>query len=286
MQIRKIQYFLESGAKRFLGKGAACPSCGETRGSVVDTKYAVTQLRRCQQCRLLFRVPTTSSEESRAFYQRSYSQGFTTSLPSEAELRLHVDSGFNGEKSYKAYIDVLDALGCQKGERLLDFGCSWGYGSWQLARHGFVVQSFEISQPRAQYAQEKLGVNLVHSLNDAQGPFDVFFSAHVFEHVPSVASAIGKALLLLRPGGLFVAFTPNGASTFRNRDPWAWHKLWGLVHPQLLDDEFYAARFSDRPCVLASSPYQADQLKRWDQSRAQLLRLDLSGGELLCAVRT
>ena len=99
--------------------------------------------------------------------------------PVIGKAREQIENGFGGEQSYKAYADVLETLGCRNGDRLFDFGCSWGYGSWQLARHGFDVQSFEISQPRGQYAREKLGIDVVHSLNDAHGPFDLAAHRHV-----------------------------------------------------------------------------------------------------------
>ena len=50
------------------------------------------------------------------------------------------------EKNYAGYIAVLHALGVAEGARMLDFGCSWGYGSWQLAQAGFAVEAFEISR--------------------------------------------------------------------------------------------------------------------------------------------
>src|SRR5687768_14606475 len=96
----------------------------------VDRKYLVTTLRRCRRCQLLFRAPTSTHEEQEAFYQEEYQQGFTTDLPDERTLSAYLTSEFRGgEKDYTAYLRVLDALGVLPGQRLFDFGCSWGYGS-------------------------------------------------------------------------------------------------------------------------------------------------------------
>lgn len=252
---------------------------------MADQKYLVTTLVRCEKCELMYRSPITGDEENRSFYQKAYKEGFTTDLPSESQLRTLLDSGFPGEKNYKKYIDVLTALGCSPGQRLFDFGCSWGYGSWQFKSYGFEVESFEISQPRANFAREKLGLRVFSSMDDVAAPVDIFFSAHVLEHVPSVAATIETALRILRPGGLFVAFTPNGSEAYRSIDPGGWHRLWGYVHPQMLDDIFYRKRFGGDSVTFDTSPYDLGKLSRWSQGGDPEGEIDLSGGELLCAYR-
>ena len=87
----------------------------------------------------------------------------------------------------------------------------------------------------------------------------------------------------LRKGGLFLAFTPNGSSDFRSRNQKAWNQLWGMVHPNFLDDRFYQRAFPD--VLLASDPYDFGAIgARWTGREAKsLLRLD--GGELMAAVK-
>jgi hypothetical protein len=192
---------------------------------------------------------------------------------------------FAGDASYKAYIEVLNALGAGKGQKLFEFGCSWGYGSWQLSHFGFEVQAYEISTSRAAYAREMLGVDVVDSMTKANKPYDIFFSSHVLEHVPSVEQTLSSALELLREGGLFVAFTPNGCAARRGTDPRGWHQQWGLVHPQMLDDVYYAKRFKGYASVMDSSPYKLDNLKEWSRTGLAAHREDLGGNELFFAAR-
>lgn len=278
---QKLLYLLDSASKRLRRQGAACPSCGSDASELVARKHWITQLRRCGRCLLLFRVPTTAGDDQSDFYQQRYSQGFTTQLPSEGELARLVDRQFKGtEKDYSTYVDVLSALGVTRGARVLDFGCSWGYGSWQLQRAGLRVVSFEISRPRCRYALERLDVDAHHDLEEISGPFDVFFSAHVLEHVPVVSDVISVARRLLRPGGLFVAFTPNGSQALRDRQFAAWMQLWGLVHPNLMDPLFYQKAFALDRWLLASSPYDLPAIAAWKaDSGNQESRLD--GDELL-----
>jgi 2-polyprenyl-3-methyl-5-hydroxy-6-metoxy-1,4-benzoquinol methylase len=187
------------------------------------------------------------------------------------------------EKDYSTYITVLKALGVAYGQRVLDFGCSWGYGSWQLAAAGFQVTAYEISRPRCKYAREKLGVDAHEKLETLrESNFDVFFSAHVLEHVPSIRDVVEFALTKLRPGGLFIAFTPNGSEAFRQRQPKAWQKLWGMVHPNFPDSLFYRALFPNS--LLASTPYDFSRLTYWRANPSfGAPSEDLAGAELLVA---
>lgn len=246
----------------------------------------VTQLMRCDECGLLFRVPTTSVGENAKYYQARYRQGFTTDMPEADELARLLETKFTGtEKDYSRFDGIFAALGVNKGARIFDFGCSWGYGSWQLRRFGYEVESYEISRPRADYARERLGCHVVSDLPEVKSGFDVFFSSHVLEHVPSIRDAIDFAMSILRPGGLFVAFTPNGSSAFREQSPSNWQKLWGLVHPNFLDEEYYRRQFSDQAYLLASDPYDLEAIGAWGARRDEQRVLQLAGEELMCAVR-
>lgn len=281
----KFEYFLFCASKLLSPSRSACPSCGSSDTAGVQRKYLVSQLRRCHGCGLLFRAPTATAEENAAFYQEKYSQGFTTECPDGQELARLKACRFAGtEKDYSTYLGVLAALGVSPSARILDFGCSWGYGSWQLRERGYRVTSFEISKPRCRYAREKLGLDAHDSLEAIEGrDFDVFFSAHVLEHVPSVSAALEFARSRVKPGGLFVAFTPNGSDPFRRRDPHAWRQLWSMVHPNFLDDVFYRKTF--RQPLLASTPYDCDRIRSaWGNPEAKA-EFPLDGLELLVATR-
>ncbi|WP_395739469.1 class I SAM-dependent methyltransferase [Prosthecobacter sp.] len=251
----KAGYLLSSAAKHLSGGHRNCPSCGSAPAEQLDQKWLVTTFCRCSRCRLLYRIPTSDARENETFYQEDYTEGFTTDLPSAAEIQHLIATQFAGsEKNYAHYLAVLRALRISPGARLFDYGCSWGYGSHQLAAAGYQVDSFEISRPRAAYARTQLGVSMpaLDSLQSAS--YDVFFSAHVIEHVPSPAAMIALGMRLLKPGGLFVCFCPNGSLTFRQRAPRDWHLMWGQSHPQLLDEVFLKHTFPQQPLLLHSAP--------------------------------
>ena len=284
----KAGYWLKSACRQLSTASFSCPNCGSETYSVVDRKYLVTSLRRCRYCSLMYRVPPDGVRANFDFYQSSYRQGFTTECADEAALQDLIACKFEGTgKSYQAYIAILRSLGLQSGARIFDYGCSWGYGSWQLMDAGYSVTAYEISVSRAAYARERLGVNCVRDgperafAGDLQHSFDCFFSAHVLEHVPSPHHVINLAKKALRHGGIFVALTPNGSEALKRRDPHAWHLSWGQVHPNLLDDEFYYRAFAGARLHLDSSPVSLDNVDRFSRGE-RVPTTNLDGGELLC----
>lgn len=286
----KLEYLTRSLIKRLSCRGSKCPSCGAGKSDLISSKYFVTELRRCSYCKLLYRVPVDSVNESKRFYQSSYKQGITTEMPDPDELARLKDTVFVGtEKDYAGIISIVEAFGVTRGARIFDFGCSWGYGSWQFMQHGYEVESYEISIPRAHYAEDKLSCHVYQDLDDVlknrKFYYDVFFSSHVLEHVPSVRRIIDLAARVLKNDGLFLAFTPNGSESFRKKAPRQWQRLWGQVHPNFLDDQYYIHQFGDFPYLLASEPYDLDPVRNWSCSGNKQRLLDLSGSELLCAAK-
>lgn len=283
VKMQSFRYLLASALKCLAGQGRACPSCGGSAGEVLDSKYLVTSLRRCTRCALLFRVPTTSVEENASFYQDDYEEDTTTDLPDEVQLSSLKQENFASlSTSYLNYIEVVRALGATSGSRVMDFGCSWGYGSHQLTAAGFDVDAFEISRPRARYARDKLGISVLEMGQIPSTTYDVFLSCHVIEHVPSVEEMLLLGERVLKPGGLFLAFTPNGSMDFRKKNPSGWHRSWGGVHPQLIDDVFLRHGSERRGFIAASFPYPIDQLKLW---KGAPTIFSMEGHELLMAFR-
>jgi SAM-dependent methyltransferase len=206
----------------------------------------------------MFRAPTDDPALNANYYENEYTQGLISEPPSDVILDEMKRSNFTGtalDSSY--YIGVLMQLGLRPGARVFDHGCSWGYGSYQLRNAGFPVTAFEVAPSRGRYAQEKLGIETVNDMELAAakfaGQFDCFFSAHVLEHVPSPTNIFDYAVQLLKLGGIFVLFAPNGSAGFKTVSP-DWNKLWGEVHPNFIDDVFLDRSFSHSPRVIGSAP--------------------------------
>lgn len=281
-----LEYFLLAALDCTKSSRRICPACGGSSSKVVDSKYMVTKLRRCESCSMLYRTPTTSDGENRVFYQKKYKMGFTSELPDDQELARLLQTKFKDTiKNYDPYIEILRAL-CPAKAKILDFGCSWGYGTWQIRDAGFDVSGYEISRPRCEFAQRKLGLDASFDVKEIEpDSFDVFFSSHVLEHVPSVLEALRLAKRLLKKDGLFISLTPNGSNDFKKAHYQRWQKLWGRVHPNLLDDIFFAS--NTKNVFLDSPPYDLIALKNsLDAGASGVTKIKpLDAGELLSVIR-
>jgi 2-polyprenyl-3-methyl-5-hydroxy-6-metoxy-1,4-benzoquinol methylase len=240
---------------------------------------------------LLYRTPTTTIEENKDFYQEEYTQGFTTDCPNDDKLNELISNNFrNTEKDYSKIIEILNILDLKSNTNvssLFDYGCSWGYGSYQLKKI-FNVKSYEISAPRAKYARDKLGVNIINeseldSLKNNDNKLDFFFMSHVLEHVPNPSETLDLGLKLLKKGGYIVSFTPNGSMENKKINS-KWSKLWGMVHPNFIDEKFYEKFFKNNIYYIGSSKYNLKNIQNFTKNNQNYID-DLSGNELMIIVK-
>ena len=289
--ILKFKYLLISLKKFFTKKNLNCPSCNSNDSLIVDKKYFITFLKRCKNCMLLYRVPTITIEENKHFYQEEYTQGFTTDCPNDDELNELITNNFrNTEKDYSKIIEILNILNIKFDTNvptLFDYGCSWGYGSYQLKKI-FNVKSYEISVSRAKYARDKLGVNVINKseldyLMNNKKKLDFFFMSHVLEHVPNPSETLDLGLKLLKKGGYIVSFTPNGSMKNKKINS-KWSQLWGMVHPNFIDEKFYEKFFRNNVYYIGSSKYNLKNIQNFTKNNQNYID-DLSGSELMIIVK-
>lgn len=224
----KTGYLLSSAAKHLSGAHRACPSCGAAPAEQLDQKWLVTTFCRSSKCRLLHRIPTSDPQENETFYQEDYTEGFTTDLPSATEIQHLIASRFaDSEKNYVHYLAVLSALRISPGARSSSTTAAPG-ATAAISSPPQATRWTPLKFPApAAYARTQLGVSIPALDTLLPASYDVFLSAHVIEHVPSPAAMIALGMRLLRPGGLFVCFCPNGSLPFRRRAPRDWHLMWG-----------------------------------------------------------
>ena len=281
MDLGKIRYGL-SGLTGRLSQSRVCPDCDNSAAERVDLK-GFHGLYRCQNCLLNYRFPTETPEQMARFYQRSYqSNSIATEVPSSAELqRLRAEGVKNSVYDRSWHQRVYGQLGMFAAAKVLDFGTSWGYFTLQLKQAGFDALGFEISQPRATIGQE-LGIQIYSDESKLPTDLDVVCSTHVIEHVPCPLKKLHQMLSWVKPGGVVMGFTPNGAPAAQRAQPEGFHRVWGLVHPVLLSPEAIARRFPQHALMLTSDDGE-ENLRLWRGEGRKIDRCDGLG--LLFAIR-
>ena len=244
------------------GQPQSCPYCSSANTVLLQRKKVLLELRRCQDCFLMYRYPKDNARTNLAYYQTHYRQGMTTEVPTPAELARLLATNFRGtEKDLSQNVRIVQEQ-CAMG-RLLDYGCSWGYGVYQFCRSGYEAIGFEISKPRADYGRRHLQVTILDDVAALEklppASFDVIHSSHVLEHLPEPRQSLMTFERLLNPSGVLVIFVPNAGSKNARKLGVRWGPMICEKHCLALDAEFLAQvlpEFGFRP-KFASSPYTA-----------------------------
>lgn len=230
------------------GQPRDCPYCGSASTTLLQRKKVLLELRHCENCNLMFRYPKDNAEINDSYYQSAYRQGVTTDMPDAEELAALIDQNFQRPGNDMAHrLELLRQL--QPQGRILDFGCSWGYASWQMREAGYDVVGYEVSLPRAGFARDKLDLAVYSSLDELiareRGMFDVVYSSHVLEHLPDLATAFSAVKALLKAEGSMLVFVPNCGSTIARQLGTGWGTMISETHCNALDARFLSAALAE-----------------------------------------
>jgi 2-polyprenyl-3-methyl-5-hydroxy-6-metoxy-1,4-benzoquinol methylase len=272
----KIQFLAKALVKYAALQTASCPYCGCDRTTILQWKHGILQLRRCPECSLNFRFPKDDPKESAGFYQDRYRQENVTDLPREEEMPFHILENFKSSgRDLTKHLETIRAI--IPAGRVLDYGCSWGYGVYQLLQAGYQATGFEISKPRVEYGRRNLRVDLTSDLDTLPSKaFDGVYSAHVLEHIPEPKSALVAFQRLLKPGGKLFLYVPNCSGDEAKRLGANWGQMINEKHVLALTAEFFdrnlprhgfRTEFSSSPYEKPPQPYETD----WDLGGEELL---------------
>ena len=282
----KPQFLLRIIKHRLASQPRSCPFCqSSTNLTLIKKKAFVLDIIRCESCKLIFRWPADSEGESHVYYEHFYSESHPeVKLPSASQLKGLIDREFAATQlDLRPEITLLKAIKPQC--RVLDYGCSWGYGTHQLIREGFDAVGFEISQRRAAYGREKLHLNIISNIEGlkslSQGSFAVIFSHHVIEHLQDIRSAFQVMSHLLAKDGLMFHVLPNFTGKLARTGMWL--KWIGEEHPLAPTVEFFSNAlplFGFLNVCFGSSPFDQGLARTFENSHRNSGQLE--GDELLC----
>lgn len=267
-----------------------CPYCGNMNTKLIDRKRFVLQLKKCPTCNLMFRWPKDTIGFNKQFYQSNYRQkGLTTDLPDPEVLDSLKKTNFREtEKDFSAKIDILKELVLHG--KVLDFGCSWGYSTFQLQHAGYDATGFEISKPRAEFGRNYLGINIIDEYSDLDkiqaSSFDIIFSSHVLEHLPTLKGVFERFSTLLKPKGILVLFVPNGGGKNAKKHGVRWGPMICEKHPLALDRLFFETILPKHGFYIKSfsDPYNPKKIKSYMSGNK--IPGEPRGDELLaCAIK-
>lgn len=174
---QKIRYFIDS-LLAFRQK-IQCTYCRSEHCKEIDRKYLFTKLMECQNCHLYFRFPTDKKETNADFYQIDYreSDQITTELPDYLTLEQMKINGFRtANKNGDRHLDLFARLfPSESSLKIIDYGCSWGYLTYQFKKAGHQMQGYEISRPRAEYGIKQLDLEIYTDESLLGKENDIFF---------------------------------------------------------------------------------------------------------------
>lgn len=169
---------------------------------------------KCNVCNLIF----AELEERDNYYSDKYERMIDGEyLAEERGRRLASDKILSRIMKYK------------DSGKLLDIGCANGFFLDQAKKKGFAVQGVELSEWAAQYAREKLQLDVFQgTLSEAafpDGSFDVVVMLDVIEHLVDPKEMLLEIRRILKRDGILYISTPNIAS-FMSRILQA--RWWGI----------------------------------------------------------
>ncbi|MFM8470944.1 MAG: class I SAM-dependent methyltransferase [Limisphaerales bacterium] len=239
----RLKFLFRVLGSRLRGQSMECPYCGDSNSRLLQRKKLVLQLRQCPDCLLKFRYPKDEIPSAKEFYEHDYREGPKTELLSVDSVKQMMAANFAGTP-----MDLSSKVALLRshlpGGRVLDYGCSWGYGVAQLAAAGFDATGFEISRPRSAFGRKHLGVRIMDDVaelgNLPAGHFDAIFTSHVLEHLPVLKPTLEAFGRLLRPGGVLLVFVPNAGGLQARELGTRWLALIGEKHTLALDAPFFS----------------------------------------------
>jgi len=282
----RVAFLLKTLDRYLRFQSRSCPYCASLDSELLGRKKILLELRRCRLCHLMYRYPKDEPETNGAYYQDQYTEGMTTELPDSQTLQKWISTNFGGtSKDLSEKVRLIRTQ--QRSGRLLDYGCSWGYGVLQFCKAGFNAMGYEVSLPRARFGREHLSVKILESRTELEELsdhyFDVIVANHVLEHLHDPYTALQDWRRLLRPTGVLLVFVPNGWGENARRLGPRWGPMIGEKHPLAIDAEFLHRNLPKHAMIPAfcSSPYPQEGISLETEPHAS----SLSGDELLAVVR-
>ena len=204
----RVRRNLGRGAYDFVSAAAEarpCPLCGAEEFSPRAAKAGFRMVE-CSDCRLWYLNPMPTAGTLESLYGGSYYEN------DAATSQGYADYGAMAEDFRETFRRRLELVHAHVGAgRLLDVGAGFGFladAATPRFRERWVVEMSDAAARKVDPAH-RVVVGRFESLDLPTGYFDVVSMQDCLEHLPEPHVALRKIRSLLRPGGAFLAVTPD-----------------------------------------------------------------------------
>ena len=202
---------------------AACPVCS-SRDHVLWFEKQGFEIRRCQNdvaCGHIFAHPQIKEGPLLEAYRGP--NGGDGKFVSANDLWIdvllsQVNRSYDRTKFENGLQAIRNALETDPVEkpRVLDVGCSIGHFLETARKHGWDAIGLELNEKATRHAREVLGLDVRRKTLEKAGfepeSFDAVTMWGVVEHLKRPVDTLKEVTPLLKPGGVFLTFSPNGDS--------------------------------------------------------------------------
>src|SRR5208337_1522420 len=174
-----------------LNERTQCALCGSAERTV-HRAFRDIPVVRCSQCGFLYSSRIMDPKTMQAYYRENFG--------SQRHLRGQIVNARTNRIALERLLDL------EHVQSWLDIGTGYGFLlKWLKEKWGIAAEGVELSTQEANYAREKLGLE-VHSklLSEAGLPlasFDVVSCFEVIEHVAEPKAFLKEMAEYVRPGG-------------------------------------------------------------------------------------
>jgi len=192
-----------------------CPACNRDRHLAVGIRNGF-ELRRCQDCELVFVSPIPPKQELDAFYQE-YHKTSQYSAKLDSKLR-----------RAKRRIRRLKRI--TPGRQFIDVGCNVGFAVEAARLLGFEASGIDLDRAAIEHATSLFPGGAFHAcsiqeLAQTGRQYDLVYCSEVIEHLPRLDDFLAALSDLLVSGGVLFLTTPDMGHFSLPRDRLSWDNV-------------------------------------------------------------
>lgn len=182
-------------------------------------KRAGSALVRCRRCRLVFQTFREDESSLLSLYSDEYYAHWGVAEDFDGVFDLK-------RRSARRYLKgLLRQWRGDGADRLLDFGCAFGFLLTVAREIGFEVSGLEVS-PAGAYVKRTLGCPVYGGISELNalpvGYFGIITMIDVLEHLPDPLESMRALTRVLKPGGAVLVVTPDVGSAAARLRPSGW----------------------------------------------------------------